>query len=129
MFVGNLWILVKSLWRREETFPSQAVARLGDLPAEGPSVFRYPGPTTLPADADADGSYVAYSQKCTHLSCAVFPSQDGKRLECPCHEGYFSAATGGCSRARRRGRCRGSFWKSGGGSCGRSAIDLGERDA
>ena len=26
--------------------------------------------------------------------CAVFPSEDGTKLECPCHEGYFSAADG-----------------------------------
>ena len=37
---------------------------------------------------------MAYSQKCTHLSCAVYPSDDGRRLECPCHEGYFSVEDG-----------------------------------
>ena len=41
-----------------------------------------------------DGQLVAYSQKCTHLSCAVFYSKDNNRLECPCHEGYFSVETG-----------------------------------
>ena len=39
-------------------------------------------------------SYVAYSQKCTHLSCAVFYTRERNRLECPCHQGYFSIADG-----------------------------------
>jgi Rieske Fe-S protein len=95
MFVGNLWILAKSLFRREEAFPSRLVARLGDLPVGGARVFQYPGahdPCLLLRKAD--GSFVAYSQKCTHLSCAVYPAHDGRRLECPCHEGYFSVADG-----------------------------------
>src|SRR5215203_6151525 len=41
-----------------------------------------------------DGAYHAYGQKCTHLSCPVYYSQDQQRLECPCHEGAFSAETG-----------------------------------
>lgn len=43
----------------------------------------------------ADGAYHAYGQKCTHLSCPVYYSRDHQRLECPCHEGAFDAATGG----------------------------------
>jgi Rieske Fe-S protein len=42
----------------------------------------------------ADGSYHAYGQKCTHLSCPVYYSRDHQRLECPCHEGAFDATTG-----------------------------------
>lgn len=42
----------------------------------------------------ADGQYHAYGQKCTHLSCPVYYSRDHQRLECPCHEGAFDAATG-----------------------------------
>jgi Rieske Fe-S protein len=42
----------------------------------------------------ADGAYHAYGQKCTHLSCPVYYSRDHQRLECPCHEGAFDAATG-----------------------------------
>ena len=41
-----------------------------------------------------DGAYHAYGQKCTHLSCPVYYSRDHQRLECPCHEGAFDAATG-----------------------------------
>ena len=42
----------------------------------------------------ADGTYHAYGQKCTHLSCPVYYAREHQRLECPCHEGAFNAATG-----------------------------------
>ena len=38
--------------------------------------------------------YAAYSQKCTHLSCAVYYSAGHGRLECPCHNGAFSVRDG-----------------------------------
>ncbi len=40
------------------------------------------------------GEYHAYGQKCTHLACPVYYERQHKRLECPCHEGAFDAATG-----------------------------------
>ncbi len=95
MLVGNLWILIRSLWRREAALASQAIAHSGEIAVGGVKIFRYPGandPCLLLRTGE--NSYVAYSQKCTHLSCAVYPSTDGKRLECPCHEGYFSVADG-----------------------------------
>jgi len=95
MLAGNLWILVRSLWRRGETLAPQAIARGGEMAVGAVKLFRYPGANDpcllLRTGEDA---YVAYSQKCTHLSCAVYPSDDGKRLECPCHDGYFSVEDG-----------------------------------
>lgn len=41
-----------------------------------------------------DGSYHAFGQKCTHLSCPVYFDRSHQRLECPCHEGAFDARTG-----------------------------------
>ena len=41
-----------------------------------------------------DGSYQAFGQKCTHLTCPVYYSKERDRLECPCHEGGFDAKTG-----------------------------------
>jgi Rieske Fe-S protein len=93
-------------------------------------IFRYPGPNdSCLLLRTREGSYVAYSQKCTHLSCAVFPSSDGKRLECPCHEGYFSAADGRVLQGpppRPLPRIlleirRGEVWAVG--------VDLGTRDS
>ncbi len=39
-----------------------------------------------------DGQYRAYRQVCTHLGCAV--RWDGRRIECPCHHGYFEVERG-----------------------------------
>jgi Rieske Fe-S protein len=41
-----------------------------------------------------NGEFHAYGQKCTHLACPVYYERQHKRLECPCHEGAFDAATG-----------------------------------
>ena len=95
MFVGNLWILARSLWRKHEEFPAASIGRLGELSAAGATVFRYPGPEDpCLLLRTGDGAYVAYSQKCTHLSCAVIPSPDLARLDCPCHDGAFAVADG-----------------------------------
>jgi Rieske Fe-S protein len=40
------------------------------------------------------GVLVAYSQKCTHLSCAVVPQPEHGRIYCPCHQGIFELSTG-----------------------------------
>jgi Rieske Fe-S protein len=42
----------------------------------------------------SEGELVAYSQKCTHLSCAVIPEPDQGGLRCPCHEGFFDLRSG-----------------------------------
>lgn len=57
--------------------------------------FSYPGKEdTAILIRFEDGTYSAFGQKCTHLSCPVFYSKENKRLECPCHEGGFDAKTG-----------------------------------
>lgn len=95
MFVGNLWILVRSWWRGEPVFPIRPVARASEVPAGGVKLFHYPGPEdTCLLIRTPDGGFVAYSQKCTHLSCAVYYAREAGRLECPCHEGYFSLSDG-----------------------------------
>jgi Rieske Fe-S protein len=94
--VGQLWIAVQ-VWlrRRQDPTAPRPVARLGQVPVGGAVTFSYPG------DQDAclllrpeENTLVAYSQKCTHLSCAVVPQADQGRLRCPCHHGAFDLATG-----------------------------------
>jgi len=57
--------------------------------------FKYPG-----SDDQAlllhlkSGNFVAYSGKCTHLSCAVYWEAQQGRLLCPCHDGEFSPQNG-----------------------------------
>jgi len=73
----------------------QTVARASDVPEGSAVYFNYPDSDTqamllhLPG-----GRFVAYSQRCTHLSCAVYYQADHERLYCPCHEGVFSPETG-----------------------------------
>ena len=38
--------------------------------------------------------FVAFGQKCTHLSCAVIPRPAENSFYCPCHEGRFDLRTG-----------------------------------
>jgi len=95
MFVGNLWIFVKSWFRRPTAYTERIVAGMNELAVGEVKLFTYPEP----ADAcimirTAADQVVAYSQKCTHLSCAVYYAKEADRLECPCHEGYFSITDG-----------------------------------
>jgi Rieske Fe-S protein len=70
------------------------IARVGELGVDQWKVFNFP-------DQYAQGilinlprkGLVAYSDVCTHLSCAVV-YQGNNRLHCPCHEGLFDATTG-----------------------------------
>lgn len=96
MFVGNVWIFVRSLFARSDSaLPPMPVARATEIPVGGVKLFTYPtanDPCILVRTAE--NQFAAYSQKCTHLSCAVYYSAKNKRLECPCHEGYFSIEDG-----------------------------------
>lgn len=95
MFVGNIWILIRSIFFKTPLFPEQLVAQRGEIPVGGVKLFTYPtneDHCILVRAAETD--YVAYSQKCTHLSCAVYYSQSDNRLECPCHQGFFSVKDG-----------------------------------
>ena len=95
MFVGNLWILVRSMFSRGESYPQQTVARLGEIPVGGVKLFTYPTKDDhCILVRTSETEHVSYSQKCTHLSCAVYYSKENNRLECPCHKGFFSIADG-----------------------------------
>jgi nitrite reductase/ring-hydroxylating ferredoxin subunit len=93
---GQGWIALKN-WQRGEApaAPAQKIATLADIPVGGSLVFSYPDehePCLLLRPDEA--TLVAYSQKCTHLSCAVVPDLAENRIACPCHHGFFSIAEG-----------------------------------
>ncbi len=94
--IGQLWIGLKTWWdRRRAQAGERQIARLEDIPVGGALVFRYPRteePCLLLRPAGE--TLLAYSQKCTHLACAVVPESESGRLHCPCHRGYFDLATG-----------------------------------
>jgi Rieske Fe-S protein len=58
-------------------------------------VFTYPGEhDTCVLVRLSQTELVAYSQKCTHLSCAVIPRPEQGVFHCPCHEGLFDLRSG-----------------------------------
>jgi Rieske Fe-S protein len=96
MFAGNIWIFIRSRFRNEPPpLPVLVVARVGEMPVGGVKLFQYPheGEQCILVRVAEDG-YAAYSQKCTHLSCAVYYSNESGDLVCPCHEGHFSVQDG-----------------------------------
>jgi arsenite oxidase small subunit len=95
MFVGNLWILVRSWFRPTTAFTDKTIGPVADMAVGEVKLFTYPS-VEDPCILIRTGSdqFAAFSQKCTHLSCAVYYSKDNNRLECPCHEGYFSIKDG-----------------------------------
>jgi Rieske Fe-S protein len=94
--VGQLGVAVWNLLRgRPAPGATQAIVRVDELAVGAVRLFQYPsagGPCLLLRPDEQ--TFVAFGQKCTHLGCAVVPDADGRRLRCPCHNGWFDAATG-----------------------------------
>jgi len=81
--------------RRIETFAPAKIDG-AEVLAPGTSLnFHYPSEKdSAILVRSLDGSYHAFGQKCTHLSCPVYFDRNNQRHECPCHEGAFNAQTG-----------------------------------
>ena len=97
LFVGAAGFAGKAALdaRRTATFTAAKIEGAQGL-APGTSLsFRYPTESdSAILVRSLDGSYHAFGQKCTHLSCPVYFDRGHQRLECPCHEGAFDAQTG-----------------------------------
>ena len=94
--VGQFWIVAQNWLRHRRGLPAlKKVAALGAIPVGGAITFAYPGEADrcilVRPEPDV---LVAYSQQCTHLSCAVVPQPERNRLYCPCHEGAFDLHSG-----------------------------------
>jgi nitrite reductase/ring-hydroxylating ferredoxin subunit len=75
--------------------PPVTVAGIHELPVGGYKLFRFPtkdDPCILLRLSEEQ--FVAFDQRCTHLSCPVVFDANRKQLVCPCHEGFFSAEDG-----------------------------------
>jgi nitrite reductase/ring-hydroxylating ferredoxin subunit len=96
MLAGNLWILARSLFKGPAAaFVGQRIAAVGEIPIGSVRLFSYPGPhDPCILVRVAEDRFEAYSQKCTHLSCAVYFEAARGTLECPCHNGRFAVADG-----------------------------------
>ena len=80
---------------RIPTTPVQRIAAADELAPGSSLLFRYPtaeDPCILVRDAA--GRLDAFSQVCTHLSCAIVHRPDEHALACPCHKGSFSSTDG-----------------------------------
>lgn len=80
---------------RGVAYPPLRIDGAGALMPGSALFFNYPrtcDPAIL-ARTD-DGSYYAYSQKCSHLGCSVKFSRALNRLDCPCHRGSYDVKTG-----------------------------------
>ena len=102
--VGQFWIAAQN-WCRQRAARSptiRASRRSTTSPSAAALVFRYPGRArTVRAGALGETTFVAYSQKCTHLSCAVIPRPEEGVSTAPVTKDWFDLRTGGPWRARR----------------------------
>jgi Rieske Fe-S protein len=94
--VGQLWIGVQNWYRRRSgQLPIQRIASVDDIAVGTAIGFTYPDehePCLLVRLTSSE--FVAFGQKCTHLSCAVIPRPAEGTFYCPCHEGRFDLRTG-----------------------------------
>lgn len=93
--VGNGLLALQDYQRSRRPQAPLAITAMSDVPVGRVKLFRYPtadDPAIL--IRLAEDQWVAFQQRCTHLSCPVIYAHDSKRLECPCHNGAFDAATG-----------------------------------
>ncbi|HEY7037000.1 MAG TPA: Rieske (2Fe-2S) protein [Thermomicrobiales bacterium] len=73
----------------------QAIARTSDVPVGGVLYFTYPTKDDHAILLQPEpGRFVAFSGRCTHLSCAVYWNAEKGKLHCPCHNGVFDPRTG-----------------------------------
>jgi nitrite reductase/ring-hydroxylating ferredoxin subunit len=94
LFVGTAAVAVGVFRRRDQ--PTDRATRIArDIPPGGFARFHYPTEAD-PAIAIrlADGTLVAYSSVCTHLSCTVLWNRAAERIDCPCHDGEFDPRDG-----------------------------------
>lgn len=91
----NLLIALIGLTRQPPPAPQLRIASVNDVAPGTALLFRYPtaeDPCILVRETS--GEFHAYSQVCTHLSCAVVYRAAERHLDCPCHRGAFASADG-----------------------------------
>lgn len=95
LFAATAGVLALNYLRPLRVVRQQAIIEATSVPPGGVHYFQYPTSEDpaillhLP-----NGQFVAYSGRCTHLSCAVYHDQQSGNLLCPCHEGVFDSLTG-----------------------------------
>src|SRR5690348_4114176 len=80
---GNGYFVFQRYQKRSQSFPSVEIGNVQELAPGQVKLFNYPE-----ADEPAllirlqSGEFVAYKQRCTHLSCPVHFVSANNRLEC-----------------------------------------------
>lgn len=93
--IGSGALAVWAKTRHQIAFEEAQIASVADVPVGGSLQFSYPRPQDLCVLIQARaGEFVAYSRRCTHLSCPVEVQVDQDRLYCPCHNGAFALSDG-----------------------------------
>jgi Rieske Fe-S protein len=94
--VGQFWIAAQNWYRRHTAqLPLRRIVSVDEIAVGSAVSFTYPDehePCLLLRLSEHD--FVAFNQKCTHLSCAVVPRPDEGSFYCPCHEGRFDLRSG-----------------------------------
>lgn len=96
LMVGSGLVAAKAiLYPKDEVEGEHFVCEVNDIPVGGTKAFLIKD-STIPYILIhlEDGTFRAYEQKCTHLSCAVYYKPGSGQIICPCHEGHFDAKTG-----------------------------------
>ena len=93
---GQAWIVVQNFLRqRRGQPPLRQIAAVNQLAIGQSLAFNYSAEhDTCLLVRTGENNFVAFDQRCTHLSCAVVPEPDKKRFLCPCHNGSFDLETG-----------------------------------
>ena len=94
--IGQFWIAAQNFMRtRRGKLPLRAIVQLDQLAVGQALTFAYPDAhDACILVRTGEQRFAAFSQKCTHLSCAVVPQFEQRRFHCPCHNGAFDLETG-----------------------------------
>lgn len=94
--VGQGYIVCKSISDQARgPLPEADIAGTDELAIGAAKIFHYPdhGDACVLVRV-SETEYLAYGQKCSHLSCPVIPEPHDGKFHCPCHEGSFDLYTG-----------------------------------
>ena len=93
--IGQLWIGWNAWRHKTSGFARKPLEGAEKLSVGESLLFTYPNENErCLLVRTAPDKFVAFSQKCTHLACAVVPEPETNRFHCPCHSGYFDMQTG-----------------------------------
>jgi len=95
--LANAIIAAVGAWIRRPARTGEGVfvAKASTIATGASILFRYPsGEDPCILVRTQSGVLRAYSQVCTHLSCAIVHEPASDKFFCPCHHGYFSAGEG-----------------------------------